>query len=176
MLPASLIRRLVFTTILVVIAGIGLTGFPFEVDLWGINEGGGLVLALVIPFSLIWAGFASPRGDIRRAAFIVALPVLPISLLCWLVMSFSAPFIDGMLDEAGSGVVLYRLYRLYRVAAFDADPLGIVLQREIDLLPGLRIFWKLCGDTYESAGKISRITKDEVEVRAGERLVMSCRL
>lgn len=52
----------------------------------------------------------------------------------------------------------------------------IVLQREIDLLPGLRIFWKLCGDTYESAGKISRITKDEVEVRAGERLVMSCRL
>lgn len=173
MLPASLIRRLVFTTILVVIAGIGLTGFPFEVDLWGINAQVGLALALAIPFSLIWAGFASPRGDIRRAAFIVALPVLPISLLCWLVMSFSAPFIDGMLDEAGSGVVRYRLYR---VAAFDADPLGIVLQREIELLPGLRIFWKLCGDTYESAGKISRITKDEVEVRAGERLVMSCRL
>lgn len=141
--------------------------------MWGINAQIGLALALAIPFSLIWAGFASPRGDIRRAAFIVALPVLPISLLCWLVISFSAPFSDGMLDEAGSGVIRYRLYR---VVAFDADPLGVVLQREIELLPGLRIFWKLCGDTYESAGKISRITKDEVEVRAGERLVMSCRL
>ncbi|MCB4358396.1 hypothetical protein [Quatrionicoccus australiensis] len=173
MAPASVNRRLIFVAALLAISGVGLTGFPFEVDLWGINEQVGLALALAIPFSLVWAGFASPRGDIRRAAFIVALPVLPITLLCWLVMSFSAPFIDGMLDEANSGVVRYRLYR---VAAFDADPLGIVLQREIDLLPGLRIFWKLCGDTYESAGKISRITNDEVEVRAGERLVLSCRL
>ncbi len=173
MLPASIVRRLIFSAILLVVAGVGVSGCPFEVDLWGINQQIGLALALAIPFSFIWAGFASPRGDIRRAACIVALPVLPISLLCWLVMSFSAPFIDGMLDEARSGLIRYRLYR---AVAFDADPLGIVLQREIEPLPGLRIFWKLCGDTYESAGKITRITNNEIEVRAGERLVLSCRV
>jgi hypothetical protein len=173
MVPTSLRRRLIFTAILSLVAGIGVTGSPFEIDVWGINQQIGLALALAIPFSIIWAGFASPRGDIRRAACIVALPVLPIGLLIWLVMTLTAPFADGMLDEAGSGMTRYRLYR---VVAFDADPVGVLLQREIDLLPGLRIFWKVCGDTYESAGKITRLGDDEIEVRAGERLVLSCRL
>jgi hypothetical protein len=169
----SLHNRLRVTIILLLVAGIGVTGWPFQIDVWGINQQIGLALALVIPLSIIWAGFASPRNDGRWAGCIVALPVLPIGLLIWWVMMLTAPFVDGMLDEAGSGVARYRLYR---VVAFDADPVGILLQREIELLPGLRIFWKVCGDTYESAGKITRLADDEIEVRAGERLVLSCRL
>lgn len=172
-MPTSLRRRLIFTAILSLLAGIGVTGWPFEIDLWGLNQQIGLALALAIPLSIIWAGFGSPRDDVRWAAFIVALPVLPIGLLCWVFMSLGEPFVGGTLDEARSGVTRYRLYR---VAAFNADPFGVLLRREIDLLPGLRIFWKICGDSHESGGKIVRWTDDEIEVRAGERLVLSCRL
>ncbi|PKO88625.1 MAG: hypothetical protein CVU18_06605 [Betaproteobacteria bacterium HGW-Betaproteobacteria-12] len=173
MVPASLLRRLTFTAVLSLVAGIGLAGWPFKIDVWDFNQLIGLALVPAIPLSIIWAGFGSPRMDVRVVACIVALPVLSMSLLCWFFMSLTPPFVDGLLDEARSGVTRYRLYR---VVAFDSDPLGILLQREIDLLPGLRIYWKICGDTYESAGKITRLGDDEIEVRAGERLVLSCRL
>lgn len=64
----SLHNRLTVTAILLLVAGIGVTGWPFEIDVWGINQQISLALALAIPLSIIWAGFASLRHDVRWAA------------------------------------------------------------------------------------------------------------
>ncbi len=156
-------------------AALGVSGWPAEIDLAGFNPAVGLLLAVGIPLNIVWLAYAFPAADIRRAGWIGALAVLPVTLLGWAFAVFlgplGGPFPEARLDEQPARI---GHYRLYRVVAFDSDPVGILLQREIEVLPGVRIFWKVCGDTYESGGKIAQVDAQRIQVRDGERLVLDC--